>query len=117
MLAQSDLHAIRDTLKRMLEELRVDAVHAGQGARPVQLDQTAVGRLSRMDAMQQRAIAASNEGRINTEIRRVEAALNRIAIGAYGACCKCSETIAVQRLSADPATPFCLDCLEEIQSQ
>lgn len=117
MLAQPDLHAIRESLKRTLEELRIAAVDAAKGAQTVQLDQAAVGRLSRMDAMQQQAMSAGNARRIETEIRRVDAALNRIAIGVYGACCKCSEAIPAQRLQSDPATPFCLDCLTEIQAQ
>lgn len=44
------------------------------------------------------------------EIRMIEAALDRIASGSYGACVRCEEPIGDERLDAVPHTPFCRDC-------
>ncbi|MCU0912362.1 MAG: TraR/DksA C4-type zinc finger protein [Rhodobacteraceae bacterium] len=44
------------------------------------------------------------------EIEMIRAALGRIAEGEYGYCVKCGTEIAVERLDAVPATPFCRDC-------
>jgi RNA polymerase-binding transcription factor DksA len=44
------------------------------------------------------------------EIRRIRAALARIAEGTYGECAKCGEPIAEARLDVLPATPFCSRC-------
>lgn len=44
------------------------------------------------------------------EIRRIEAALQRIESGEYGACAKCGTEIAPERLDALPDTPFCRNC-------
>lgn len=44
------------------------------------------------------------------EIRQIEAALDRIANGTYGACVICGDPIAEKRLEALPATPFCATC-------
>ncbi len=44
------------------------------------------------------------------EIREIDAALLRIANGTYGVCTTCGEEIALERLSALPATPFCMRC-------
>ncbi len=43
-------------------------------------------------------------------IEEIDAALQRIADGIYGACARCNGTIALKRLQALPATLFCLDC-------
>jgi RNA polymerase-binding transcription factor DksA len=44
------------------------------------------------------------------EIRMIDAALERIAEGAYGYCVKCGDAIAPARLDMLPATPFCRRC-------
>lgn len=47
------------------------------------------------------------------EIRMIEAALQRIAAGEYGACVRCGAEIAPERLDAVPFTPFCRDCAQK----
>lgn len=44
------------------------------------------------------------------EIRGINAALERIKAGAYGACAKCGDNISAERLDVIPQTPFCKDC-------
>lgn len=45
-----------------------------------------------------------------TEIRMIQAALERIKSGEYGICGKCGEEIESARLDLLPATPFCARC-------
>jgi RNA polymerase-binding transcription factor DksA len=44
------------------------------------------------------------------EVRRIDAALSRIADGSYGECVKCGGTISDARLALLPDTPFCKTC-------
>jgi RNA polymerase-binding transcription factor DksA len=46
------------------------------------------------------------------EIRRIEAALGRIASGDYGICARCGEPIGEARLDVLPWTPFCRSCAQ-----
>ncbi|WP_416897138.1 MAG: TraR/DksA family transcriptional regulator [Minwuia sp.] len=78
--------------------------------RAVELDQTKVGRLSRMDAMQQQEMAKASEQKRAAELRRIDAALARIDEGEFGYCLDCGEEISEKRLEVDPATPRCIDC-------
>lgn len=100
----------RTMLETRLATLREELARTAAAASPVELDQTTQGRLSRMDAMQQQAMAASLAERLRTEIRKTGAALDRVTNGSYGECCRCSDEIAPARLAADPATPFCAGC-------
>lgn len=84
---------------------------------PMELDQTRVGRLSRMDAMQLQAMASGMRERLQLKCRRLEAALLRIQAGEFGICCQCSESIALERLHVDPGGPFCATCQEEIDNK
>lgn len=76
----------------------------------VELDQSKVGRLSRMDALQQQEMAKASEQQRSGELRRIEAALERIVDGDFGYCIDCGEDIAVKRLEVDPANAVCIDC-------
>lgn len=84
---------------------------AGLGAQKiVTLDQQAVGRLSRMDALQNQAMALAQARRRQVERQRIAAALQRLSDDDYGYCTECGDQIAPARLAADPAIPRCLDC-------
>ena len=83
---------------------------AAESRGTVELDQTSVGRLSRMDAIQQQAMALATERRRAGSLARIEAALRRIESGEFGWCGECGEPIAPRRLALDPATPSCVTC-------
>ena len=95
--------------KVQLQEL-IDNVR--DNARPVELDQTKVGRLSRMDAMQSQAMAKETQRRRQTDITRIDAAIKRIKDADYGFCCVCDELIPKKRLEFDPATTTCVQCAQ-----
>ncbi|MEZ5863567.1 MAG: TraR/DksA family transcriptional regulator [Geminicoccaceae bacterium] len=100
----------RTRLEAELAELRAASAATAEDRRPVELDQAAVGRLSRMDALQVQAMAQAADRQRQQRIRRVEAALERMADGDYGWCVRCGEPIASGRLEADPAVPTCVAC-------
>ena len=83
----------------------------------VTLDQTAVGRISRMDAMQQQSMAVSTRGKASAKLNRVKAALRAIANDEYGYCRQCDESIAFKRLLAQPEASYCLSCQEQTDRQ
>lgn len=105
-----DLAAIRATLERQLSECRAASTATADDRKPVELDQTTVGRLSRMDAMQRQAMAQAAERQRHVQIRRLEAALERLEAGEYGYCVRCGERIGDRRLAIDPAVPTCIGC-------
>jgi len=82
------------------------------GTDVVELDQSSMGRVSRMDAMQQQAMAQATMQRLRTRQRKLEAALNRVAAGTFGRCCACQADIEPERLHADAAAVFCPECAE-----
>jgi DnaK suppressor protein len=104
---------------RALLETRRRALLDGDdqdAAATVELDQTRQGRLSRMDAMQQQAMAAATRQRNAAELGRINAALNRMDAGDYGYCLSCDEEIAAGRLEIDPAATLCIQCASDAES-
>ena len=105
--------------KKLLEE-RLEAITARREAQkedeaPVELDQAKVGRLTRMDAMQQQAMAQAAGRRTEQERQRIMTALNRIKSGDYGYCIKCEDEIAEKRLQFDPSALVCISCAQETE--
>ena len=91
------------------------AIEAEDGANAdardvVELQQDSAGRLSRMDAMQQQAMAQATERRRKAELSRISAALARIKEGEWGYCAQCGEEIAEGRLRNDPSVARCVGC-------
>jgi DnaK suppressor protein len=98
-----DLVELRTTLA---EAIRVDEA----ASKPVFLDQSSVGRLSRMDAMQVQAMAKASLESHKLRHKQVAQALRLIEAGDYGLCRRCDEPIGFCRLKARPETPLCLRC-------
>ncbi len=98
-------------LTQRLADLDADDAAGAAGQKTVTLDQQAVGRLSRMDALQNQAMAQAQARRRHGERQRIIAALQRIETDDFGYCLDCGDAIAPARLSADPAIALCTDCM------
>ncbi len=105
-----ELEALQDTLSRQLER-------AEDSAATVQLDQTLLGRVSRMDAMQQQSVALSTRKLTEQKLRKVIAALRAVAEGEYGYCRRCEECIGYPRLQAQPEANLCIHCQDSTDNQ
>jgi len=107
-----DLKRFKKRLKDAREELLNLEIITKDGRKPVELDQTQQGRLSRMDAIQIQEMALEQNRRREFEIKRIDAALKRIEDGEFGFCNNCGEKIQLKRLEVSPSTPLCVDCAE-----
>jgi DnaK suppressor protein len=101
------------TLAGVLEELEGD-LHAQleaskEGARPVDLGEP-IGRLSRMEAMQQQSMTQANRRAAQLRLTQVAAAKQRIERDEYGDCAECGEPIGRERLAVRPEAPLCIGC-------
>jgi len=106
-----------DYFRSLLEQHRtvlLNAENSGkQAAETVELDQARMGRLSRMDALQNQAISQEANRHRALELKRIQGALQRVANEEYGYCVSCDAAIAFRRLEIDPATPLCVTCAEK----
>jgi DnaK suppressor protein len=98
-------------MQEELQDLRAASNTTSDNRKPVTLDQQSVGRLSRMDAMQQQAMAAAQEARRHGRMRALEAAIRRLEEGEFGWCEDCGEFIGERRLDLDPTLVRCRDCV------
>tara|TARA_R110001606_G_scaffold153062_1_gene294015 strand:+ start:16196 stop:16543 length:348 start_codon:yes stop_codon:yes gene_type:complete len=109
-LSSSQLFSLNQLLLERQAELKARDKDGASWRGPVELDQQSVGRLSRMDAMQQQEMAQAEARRRTSDLARIEIALNRVDEGEYGWCAECGEAIAYKRLEIDPAAHLCIGC-------
>lgn len=103
---------MKERLLKLKADLLSIAESGNEAARPVQLDQSSVGRLSRMDAMQAQSMAIAAGRRREEQLARITGALRRIESGDFGHCFACGEEIGLERLRFDPTTTRCIGCKE-----
>ena len=116
-LDPTQIASMRTLLEQERRELHAQLELGNDAARPVKLDQQSVGRVSRIDAIQQQQMALASQQQAEKQLRRVELALQRVDAGEYGICQDCEEPILFARLQAQPFASLCIDCQSASESR
>jgi DnaK suppressor protein len=111
-LTPEQLRELRENLEALRSELTSTVADSAAATRPVSLDEP-IGRLSRMDAMQQQSMAQANRRASIARLGQVDSALGRLERGVYGRCLGCDEDVAWARLKARPEAFLCIRCQRE----
>lgn len=108
-LTAEQIDQIREDLRRVLTRLERSIQSNGNG-RPTEIDQSTVGRLSRIEAIQNQGLTRSLHERERIKAEQVATALRRIDEGSYGSCTTCREPIHFERLMVFPEAGTCKSC-------
>jgi len=95
------------------KELTLIAQTTDEAASTVELDQSRVGRLSRMDALQAQSMSQESQRRNALELVAIEQALKRIDSDEFGDCLACGDPIAPMRLELNPTSTLCITCASD----
>ena len=99
----------RERLQQLAGEINADLAANKDDAGIVELD-TSIGRLSRMDAMQNQQMALELRRRRENQLLRIDHAFKRMDQGRYGKCGKCGKPIDEARLEVFPDVVTCVAC-------
>lgn len=111
-LTKQQLTQLEQELQTLKQELESMLSAEQASSETVTLDQSRVGRLSRMDAMQQQAMAQAEATRLTQRYKLVIQALKKLSQDDYGYCSQCDELINFQRLMIKPESSLCIECQE-----
>ena len=109
-LSKEQLAELTAELERVLSKLERSMRSTEEALRPVQLDQSAVGRLSRIDSLQNQGLTRNLREREQARLAQLGAAFQRMEAGTYGLCEECGGAILFERLQVFPETPTCGTC-------
>lgn len=109
-LTPKQIKVLKEDLMSELLRLERSMDATEQASEVVELDQTAVGRLSRMNSLQNQSMAKSLKEREAVKLALLVDALKRIEQGTYGLCLKCGGPVSFGRLSVFPESRECARC-------
>ena len=107
---ETQTETFRALILDRLAGLEREDARGRDGQSVVTLDQQAVGRLSRQDALLSQSMAKATQARRDGMRTDLKAALVRLDDGEFGYCEDCGEEIAVKRLELDPTATRCISC-------
>jgi DnaK suppressor protein len=112
-MTKLDLDSMRTRLQAMRSEFAAEDSRDADASAVVELDQARVGRLSRIDAMQQQEMSMASDRRRAQMAGKIEAAISRIDNDDFGYCRACENLIDPRRLEFDPTLLLCVECAEK----
>ncbi len=110
VLTAQQIDDLRQDLERQLRRLERSIGASDRASEVVELDQTAVGRLSRMDSLQNQSLAKNLREREHVKLALILEALRRVDQGRYGLCLVCEQPIGIGRLTVLPESRECAGC-------
>jgi DnaK suppressor protein len=99
----------RNSLEQILQEVENYLESSTDAASAVEPDK-GLGRLSRMEAMQDQQLVMEMRRRKKRQLAEVKSAILRLEMGNYGTCIFCGKEISPERLAAAPEIQTCMSC-------
>lgn len=116
-LKPKQIEQVKLALLNLRDELNTQYALGQEATDTVILDQAKVGRLSRMDAMQQQKMAESNRQSTKQRLKKVLLALAKLDEDDYGYCDECANPIIFARLLIQPEANLCINCQSELEAK
>ena len=105
----NDLERYQKKLEELISDIESYLKKSEDSAAAVEPDK-GLGRLSRMEAMQDQQMVLELRRRKKRQLLDVKNALKRIEQQFYGICLFCAKTISIDRLDAFPEVQTCVNC-------
>lgn len=109
----NDKAELEHRIRQKLKKIEVDIAAFELLAKPVPPD-SAIGRLTRMEAINSKSINEAALEKARTTRARLEEALENIDDPDFGICRECEEPIPPARLMILPETDVCVRCAQKL---
>ena len=113
MLSNKEIESLKNLLLQQQVDTEELLLQREDTSKPVILDQQSVGRVSRIDAIQQQQMAVANKYQAKVELKKIAEALIAISEEDYGYCEECDSPIPYARLQVKPTSTLCVGCQEK----
>jgi len=100
---------IRLEIEKRIEEAEKSIDTLKEQTKPVP-PSVAIGRLTRMDAIQQKQMAEANLKSTEAQISKLKKALEKLDDPDFGVCASCGKDIPLGRILAVPEAKICVPC-------
>ncbi len=100
---------LKDQIKEKIEQVKLDILELEEQTQPISPDD-AYGRISRMEAINNKAVLENSLRMAQAKLKKLESALSKVDEPDFGTCISCGKSIAVQRLMYMPESLRCMHC-------
>ena len=108
-MTQEELNQIRDRAIRKRVDLEERIAEYRELTKPIPPSE-AIGRVSRMDAINNRSVNEAALRQLEKELDQLDKAMDRMRDEKYGKCIGCGEEIPAGRLMLMPSAMRCVRC-------
>lgn len=102
---------LRVKLLREIEKTEELIIEYREMAKPEAPD-VAIGRVSRMDAINNRSITEAALREAENKLKKLHSALEKVGTDEFGKCAKCNGEIPFGRILIKPESLFCVRCAD-----
>lgn len=103
---------IEKLINQLIIELTESIIYLKGESQPVE-PSVALGRLTRMEAINDKSVAEAMLAKSERRLDRLNNALTRIDKESFGTCVHCNKEISYGRMQAIPESLVCVPCLEK----
>lgn len=108
-MKEEEKSELEEIIKLEIRKTREEIEELKELTKPIEPD-NAIGRLSRMDAINNRTINESSLRENKHKLAKLERALEKVTSDNFGRCSGCGDEIAVGRLKFIPWSTKCVSC-------
>jgi len=105
----------KELIIKTIEEIKTDIKNLEEQTKPIAPD-NAIGRLSRMEAINAKSVNEKMLGNKRIRLTRLENALKKADSEEFGECVLCGEEIEENRLKLIPESNTCRECAQEAEN-
>ena len=100
---------IKEKVLQEIEKTNLSVADYRNMTKPIS-PENAVGRISRMDAINNKSVAEAALRQAESKLKNLNLVLNAIDSKDFGICLKCQKTIPIGRILLMPQSRFCVNC-------
>lgn len=108
-MTAEEKNQLRDKIILTIERLDGEIIRLKELTKPIP-PENAIGRLSRMDAINNRSVNLAALRESESRLNKLKNALSRMDKPEFGNCAKCGQPIPLPRLMFRPESSRCVSC-------
>jgi DnaK suppressor protein len=105
---KNNIH-IKQRIKEEIDASRKLVVKYRELTKPI-APENAIGRVSRMDAINNKSVNEAALRKVETKLKNLEVALSKVDDADFGICLKCKKEIPLGRIMLLPHAVTCVHC-------
>ena len=109
MLSEEQEKALKIRIVQLVKRTKKDIAELQEQTKPIP-PENAIGRVSRMDAINNRAVNEASLQKAKNKLIQLQEAAKNISLGDYGVCMRCHAHISYERLHLMPEARKCISC-------